>query len=981
MDIARGRRTRWVFGMGAFIVMAVIGLTRSPAEDVKKPGVSESVKAAEAAASTTVTGIVVDESDKPVKGAEIRLSIILSTRGEQKSQVTGEDGKFRFESVPQAAGMNLRATHNDYAESNLVVFQGVSQDPERRLVLPRASWVVGKITDKRDGRPIKGAQVFFGIENKFPYSSRFDWKKPFVKTDEAGAYRLPLKVRDANEIIVRVWAPGMASQSKVLKIAGREMEFDAALEPVNKISGKVVNAEGQPVKDALVWVVEDAVRLDEMQKPITLETLKSDRSKLAYGNFFISLGSSQAGGDVSLPDVDPLLKDKLWVVAMHPDEGLARMRARDLKPGMIFKLELWASMGGRMLRADGSPLADTAVTIHARGDVDLRPAPDTFKIGHDIKFTTDKDGGYTIDRLVPGVSFSGVTLNQDYFSVAPVTVSAGPQKSRGIVLGASLRQRQVGAVRSVKGRIVLPEGYSMRSDDYLTNLSVVTNGGGVVPGLRTPDKDGRFMTEPLPPGKYELSFSILPIPAGMDRPRDAGRWMHFEVKAGDDSAPLNLADIVLEKADFTFKARAEASAVAPPPPVYVDGPEGKIELTMVDADKKPVPNVKIEILDFVDHARTPMGLAKALGQPAPLVSDGNGKVTMSFPRMPVAGRKAYGLQILCTAQDGGRSRKSEVMDGTKSELRIYPETQLNVTISDPIVQWSACSSIGMIATNQPIEGGVLKTKLALEHSTQILLQGTTAEGNALFSKAIDAAKDGALEIKGALSLTAGVEIDGKIEGLPADDEGTGCVVAKVFVKSDGEMNQIMKGHPPSVPWTAWAPVGSDGRFHFKAMPRGMVSLTGLGKGWITRGPYSVDSPTLVNITGLSGKASVTLNTKPCSKRTVRVLLPDGSPAAGATVKLSLPGIGMMTYGWENVYTEDAEKHARFDKETWAARQVVADDQGLVILENRPAGKAFCLVYWMDPKTQHPSWGSGSISFEEKEGDKPVEMKVTGSRAE
>ena len=979
MDIARGRRTRWVFGLGAFVVMAVIGLTRSPAEEVKKPGVSDAVKAAEAAALTTVTGIVVDESDKPVKDAEVKLSINMTTRGEQKNQVTGEDGKFRFESVPQATSMNLRATHNDYAESNLVIFQGISQDPMRRLVLPRASWVVGKITDKRDGRPIKGAQVFFGIENKFPYSSRFDWKKPFVKTDEAGAYRLPLKVRDANEIIVRAWAQGMASQSKLLKIAGREMEFDAALEPVNKISGKVVNAEGQPVKDALVWVVEDAVRLDETQQPLTLETLKSDRSKLALGKFFISLGSSQAGGEVSLPDVDPLLKDKLWVVAMHPDEGLARMRARDLKPGMIFKLELWASMGGRILREDGSPLADTAVTIHARGDVDLRPAADTFKVGHDIQFTTDKNGGYTIDRLVPGVSFSGVTANKNYFSVAPVTVSAGPQKSRGIVLGASLRQNQLGAVRSVKGRIVMPEGYSMRSGDYLTNLSIVASGGGGVPGLRTPDKDGRFMTEPLPPGKYELSFSILPIQAGMERPRDAGRWMHFEVKAGDDAAPLNLADIVLEKADFTFKPRAEASAAVSPPPVYIDGPDGKIEITTVDGDKKSVPGVKIEILDFVDHARTPMGLAKFLSQPSPLVSDGNGKVTVSFSRMPVAGRKAYGVQIFYTAQDGVRSRKTEVMDGTKPTLRIYPETLVEVTISNPIVQWSASSSTGMFVVNQPIEGGVLKTKLALGYTSHFLLQGTTAEGNVLFSKAIGAAEEGALEIKGALSLTPGVEIEGEIEGLPADDEGTGCVVAKVFVKSDGEMNQIMKGHPPSAAWTAWAPVGSDGRFHFKAMPRGMVSLTGLGKGWITRGPFSVDSPTLVNTAGLSGKASVTLNTKPCSKRTVRVLLPDGSPAAGATVKLSLPGIGMMTYGWENVYTEDAEKHARFDKETWAARQVVADDQGLVILENRPAGKAFCLVYWTDPKTQHPHWGSGSISFEEKEGDKPVEMKVTGSR--
>ena len=975
MDIARGRRTRWVIGMGAFVVMAVIGLTRSPAEEVKKAVTNDSAKAAEVAASRPVTGIVVDESDKPVKDATVILYIHLTSRSDQKRQVTGEDGKFRFEAVPQAASMNLSAIHNDYAESNRVVFQGISQDPMRRLVLPRDTWVVGKITDKRDGRPLQGAQVFFGIENKFPVSSRYDWKRSVVRTDEAGAYRLPVKVRDAKEIIVRAWTPGMASQSKFMKIAGREMEFDAALEPVTKISGKVVNAEGQPVKDALVWVVEDAVRIDELEQPLTQETLKSDRSKLALGKFFICLGTSQEGGNVSLPDVDPLLKDKLWMVALHPDEGLARMRARDLQPGMVFKLERWASMSGRMLREDGSALADTEVTIHARSDADLMPAADTFKIGHDIKYTTDKNGGYTIDRLAPGVGFRMLTLNRDFFSVTPVAVSAGPQKSREIVLGSSLRQRQVGAVRSVQGRIVMPEGYSPDTKDYLTHFSITSVGGGVVTGMRQPEKDGRFMTEPLQPGKYELIFGIYPKATGMESARDTGRWMRFEVKAGDDSAPLNLGDIVLEKEDVTFKAREERAA-SMAKPVYLEGPNGKIEITTVDPDNKAVPGVKIEFLDYVDQAHIPMGLAKTPGQAPPLVSDENGKATLSFPRMPVAGRKAYGVQILCTAQDGGRSRKSEVMDGTKSEVRIYPETLVDLTISNPIVQWSASSSIGMVKENQPIEGGVLKTRLALEHGKYFILQGTTAEGQVLFSNAIAATKGGAREIKGALTLAPGVEIDGKIEDLPADDEGTGCVVANVYVKADGEMNQIMKGNPPSVPWMAWAPVGRDGRFHFKAMPRGVVSLTGLGKGWITRGPFSRDSPTLVNAANSAGKVTVTLNIKPCVKRAVRVLLPDGSPAAGATLKLALPGIGMSTLGRENLHLEDPEKHARFNKEAWAARQVVTDDEGGVVLENRPAGKAFCMVYWTDPKTQHPRWGSASITFPEQQEDKPVEIKVT-----
>lgn len=973
MDIARGRRTRWVFGMGAFVVMAVIGLTRSPAEEVKKAVTNDSAKAAEVATSTPVTGIVVDESDKPVKDAKVTLSINLTTRSDQKSQVTGEDGKFRFEGVPQTASMNLRATHDAYAESNVVVFQGISRDTMRRLVLPRDSWVMGKITDKRDGRPIKGAQVFFGIENKMTFISHFDWKRPFVRTDEAGAYRLPLKVHDLNEVILRVWMPGMASQSKLVKITARETVFDAALEPAKDILCKVVGPEDNPVKDALVWVVEDAVRLDESEKPLTLETFKSDRSRLAQGGFYTSLGTSRAGGEVSLPEMDPLMKDKLWVVAMHPDEGLARMRAHDMKPGTVFKLERWASIGGIMLRDDGKPLANTTLTLNARCEAELRPDPEAFKISHQIKFTTDKSGGYTIDRLVPGSTFSGVQLNRDYFSVTPMTVGAGPQKSRSIILGASLRQRQAGGIRVVRGRIVLPEGYEFRSDKYSINLFIIS-GGATLPSLPRPDQEGRFITEPVPPGTYELSLSVLPRGGIMEFPKNAGRWMRFKVDAADPSSPLDLGDIVLEKADLTFKPRSDAEASLRL--VYVEGPEGTVEITTVDSDKKPMPGVKIEVLDFLDHSHNPMGLAKSMGEAAPYVSDAKGVVTVSFPRMPVAGRRAGGVQIIGIAPDGSKSRKTDLMDGRKADLRIYPETEVDLTIQDPIVRWSAGSSIGMVEENQPLNGGVIKTRLALEHGSHIVLQGTTAEGKVLYSKAVGPDKNEVREIKAAPTFTLGVEIEGKIEGLPADDEGTGGVMAHVFVKSDGEPTQLMKGHAPNVPWTTWAPVGRDGRFHFKGLPRGMVSLTGLGKGWITRGTVSVTNSTQVNTFSAKEKVMVTLNIMPCTRRVVRVLLPDGGPAAGATVHLELPGHGMMTSTRDKMLAEDAEKYAQFKKAPWAARQMPVDDEGRVVLENRPAGKIFCQVFWSDPQTRQPRVGSGSISFAEQETDTPMEMKVT-----
>ncbi len=981
MDIARGRQTRWVIGMGAFIALAVIGLTRSPAEEAKKTLTKESAKAADDSATTLVTGIVVDEKGTAVKDAKVRLSINMFSGSNTQEKHTGEDGRFRFEEVPKAASLNLRAQHGDYSDSNIIIFKGISESKEQRLVMPKISWIVGKITDKRDGRPIKDARVFFGLENKVTFISRFEWKHPFTHTNEAGEYRLKVKVPEVNEIIVRVWAPDMAVQSKVMKVKELDATFDAALEPVERIPGRVVNFEGEAVKDAMVWVVEDGVRFDESFKPITLEMMRSgDRVKMTQGSFFISLDYSGKDGAVRVPEVEPLLKDKLWVVAMHPLAGFARMRAQDLKPGVVFKLERWASMSGRMIRNDGSPLAEATVLIHAKGDPDLLSRPETLKITHQIKVTTDKNGAYKISHLLPGASFSGVTIDgvkikQEYLTMTQVTVGDGPQNTREMTLGASLIRSQVGTVRGVQGRIVVPEGFGLRSDKYFIHLYITSNGAGV-PVAPQADQDGRFITEPLVPGNYEISAMITPRTPGMELARDAGRWMRFQIEAGAPATPLRLQDFIFEKEELTPKPRAENPPAASEPAVFVEGSKGKIDITTLDVDKKPVPRVKIEVLDLVDHAHSPMGLDKALLQAVVAISDENGKATLMFPRTPVPGRTASGVLVIGIARDGSKSRKVELMDGRKAEVRVYPETPVNITVSNPIIKWSASSNVGMIEENQLLLDGMLKTRLALEHGNYFMLQGTTAEGKVLFSNAIGVGKDHSEEVKAAPTFMPGVEIEGKIEGLPANDEGTGGVVARVYVKSEGEMNQIAKGYPPSVPWIVWAPVGRDGRFHFTGMPRGSLSLSGLGKGWITRGPLSIESSTLVNIANSTGKVSTTLRTSPCSARTVRILLPDGSPAAGAAVHLEWPGLNMMSFGRIHMYSEDAEKYEQFKKQTWTARQTVADDQGQVILENRPPGKTYCQVYWFDPKTKHPRSGSANFTIEDKETKSPVEIKVT-----
>ena len=656
------------------------------------------------------------------------------------------------------------------------------------------------------------------------------------------------------------------------------------------------------------------------------------------------------------------------------------MRARDLKPGAIFKLSPWASMAGTVIGSDGKPLSDQTVSVYAKEEEASMPFddPTALKISHNIKFTTDKAGNYKIDHLLPGSNFSGVTTNKVYHSIRPVKVSSGPQKSQPITLNPSLRRGFANGVRAVQGRIILPEGHGFRSDSYFLHLSISADELGIHE-YPTPDINGRFMTESLPAGTYHLNLSINPRISGMSLPRDAGRWMQFKIEPGPDKSLLVLDDIRVEKADLTLKPRTDATSETAQTPVYVEGPNGQIEVTTTDADKQPVPNVKLEILDFVDHTQTPLGLKNAGDLVATLTSNEKGKATLTFPRTPATDRRAYGVLVRGSTAGGAKSRETALMDGRKSQLRVIPATPIDITVSNPIVTWSASAIGGMIVENQPVTPGSMKAKLPLlleSVSNAFMLQGTTQEGEVLFSKAIMAGKDLKQEIKTTLTLTRGVEITGKIEGLPANDDGTGCVLARVFVKAEAELNQVSKGHHPTVGWTTWIPVNRDGSFHIAGMPRGMLSLSGLGKGWITAGGPAA----LINIGNTQETMSVTLGSKPCIEKALRIFLPDGSPAAGATVKVTIfstpNSLTLFATTRYAVQPADADKYARFEKEGWPGQKAITDSAGRVTLLNQPHGLTYVTVYWIDPKTNQSHWESVKIQIDPK-AEGPLDIKLTG----
>ncbi|WP_218032939.1 M56 family metallopeptidase [Brevifollis gellanilyticus] len=955
-DIARGRRTRWIIGLSAFLLLAITGLTKAPAEDAKKDAVVAKVSTAVVEESLiTVSGIIVDESGKPVSEAECSLNS-LGTSFKSQQRTTGADGRFRFDEIPPFSTLTLTARHADYTNATAVNFNGHTQVAEHRLVLPKATWIVGRITDKRDGKPIRDARVFYGREQPEGIGA-YRWTLPSVHTSETGHYRLQVKSPDKAGIIVRAWAQDMMSKAAVITLNGAETTYDAALEPVQRIPGKVVNAEGQPVKDAFVWVVEDSPVLDERKEPITLEWLKdkTKRARLADGRMFFSLGTSVEGGAFRLHEVDPLLRDKLWVAALHPEEGIGFMRARDLRPGALIKLKRWASFGGRVMKADGTALVNQKIDLIAGfnfrqpGATEMPPG-----ISHRQSITTDADGNYEVERILPHAWMTGVAVNDKFERIELVAIGSGSSSAKVIRLLPPLTPAVDAQMRTVRGRIVTPAGHPVISDAHSISISLRSDAGTY--HFVDPDKDGRFITNPLRPDIYTLTVMPSPRKSGMMNPLKAGRSLRFKLEAAGDGKSVVLNDIVLEDADFAFQSAVDRQATSGPKPIpRLEGAEGHVELLVVDADKNPVPGIKIEALDFVNQARLRLDLKDVAQRIPAATTDARGIASLAFPRAPAAGVSASGLLLRGTGLNGSATPKIALTDAMRTQVQIYEAFPLDASVALPLASWTL-SSISEIQSGKSV---VNDTQLVGEVRSipgyGFLIQGTQQDGSALFSPLQLAPLTKGQPFKGTIPMSPGLSLKGKINDLPAGEVGEGWVIATVMVRGGLELNEWVKGFPPTVFWRAWTRVHPDGSFGFAALPRGGITLSAAGSTWACQDAGVTDPAADTRDPQSPLVLRTNLTAVPVTKqRAVQVLHPDGKAISGATIVVFSMGSFRFTasqFDIDHVVSPaDAAAYERYKARRIPGHQVTTDSEGKATVGGLVDGKAACFVHWTDPKT-------------------------------
>ncbi|MDB6139533.1 MAG: family metallopeptidase, partial [Verrucomicrobiaceae bacterium] len=882
MDVARGRRPWWVMGLLAFVILSITGLTKAPAGEaaragdtatavtttttttttttVAAPGTATSgtaVNAAPAAGTTTtVTGTVVDEAGKAVQGAMCFLRIGERQDMEVRKTLSDSQGRFRFEGVPVPMPLSLSAHHEDYLDATPTYTTFASEAPpqEQRIVLPKAaSWITGTITHKTDGTPVKDADVYLGMQSTMPVLLFLRSAPRKVKTDAAGRYRAAAWAADKTEAMLLVDAPGTVLTANNFTLKDGENTVDQALETDAGLKGTVVNADGRPVQDAVVCISDGSFyhHFDGMLPMKSLEKPGYYTNGLTYwlGNAATDAKGAFAGRALDVPE-----GLGRWLVFRHPTGGFQHVRMSNWKAGGTVKLKRWNTIQGTLQDGDGKPIKGAKIDISdhvtERDDMDKM----TYSLMNRSTATTDGQGRYRIDHVLPHAHDSLVSVNDVFHGSTRLNFDTGETQEFNIRMRAKEKPVPKEQLRKVTGRVVLPPGREVKNADYEIRVSARLEGDEKQEQMY-PDAQGVFASQPLAPGSYRVQVRAQPKDMTKLWPAlNGGATMRVKLEQDAAQQPLALGDLTLDETDFAFR-------------------------TVTEELKK----------------------AKA----------------------PTLARKIQRINVPVT---GGLE----------------------------FATWAGSPGSGLSKETPMEAGGRITGRAVLGSQGFFMIRGTKADGSHWFSPPLSAQVDLDKAIETPVAFTPAVAVAGRMLDLPESYAGDGWMVAVVIVTAEVPPGTAVKGNIPSMAWNAWSPVAKDGSFRFATLPRGKLTLAGFAGGCITHDAANFSTFVPVGMLGAEALKDLKIASIPCVKKQVRLVGPDETPAAGATITIDTDSTAnnpAFVHRGHDADPADAEAYQRYKKAVIPGHSVVADAEGYATLGNQAQGQTTCIVKWTDPHTQ------------------------------
>ncbi|HZZ28931.1 MAG TPA: carboxypeptidase regulatory-like domain-containing protein [Pirellulales bacterium] len=275
-----------------------------------------------------------------------------------------------------------------------------ADDQEHVFTLPPLLRISGHVTDANTGQPI---DKFTIVPVEELGENLLVTLRPKAKEQTGGQFVLDKLDRTDVAHRVRVEAHGYRSAiSGLFHVGDKNTTADFQLQPAPAASGRVLDAEGQPVKGAKVFLATKTQQLDNPE---------SDQHEMFSDNFCLE---TNAQGEFAFP-----AQCERYIVMVIHDAGYAEL---DLQPDQIpgdMKLEKWARIEGNLWQA-GQPAA--------KAQIDFDPLHCNFFRMGDMPYIADHDGtqtdehGHFVLERVPPIKCS-VSAELSPWQNYPITSS------------------------------------------------------------------------------------------------------------------------------------------------------------------------------------------------------------------------------------------------------------------------------------------------------------------------------------------------------------------------------------------------------------------------------------------------------------------------------------------------------------------------------------------------------------------------------
>ena len=326
-------------------------------------------------------GRVVDSAGRPVGRAALSVQSWRGSRSLEQEVTTDADGRFLWKEAP-GDEVRVGVDANGYVRKRDVpAFPGA----QNQIVLASPTTVKGTVVDAETGRSISDFSLMHGAVN---VGRRLIWQRGGPMDEQAkkapGWFEYTFR-EQADQLIVRVEAKGyLPMDSGLFAQDGAIREFPFRLTKADPIRGILLNHDGSPARDGLVYLVPAG---DDFK-------LRNDHMPEEWRKRWVHAQVSPRG----LYTLPPQKAD--WLLVALSDAGYAVVHQRDLANDNTLRLQPWVRVTG-IVKFGTKPAAE--LDLHLKHENADSPTPeDESRIFRQFDFTTDADGRFRLARVTPG---------------------------------------------------------------------------------------------------------------------------------------------------------------------------------------------------------------------------------------------------------------------------------------------------------------------------------------------------------------------------------------------------------------------------------------------------------------------------------------------------------------------------------------------------------------------------------------------------